>query len=55
MQKNEILEEILKEVDKHPKGMSRRNAIKLMGISPIAASVLASTTTSSIAEACADV
>lgn len=35
--------------------LSRRDAIKLMGISPIAASVLASTTTSSIAEACADV
>lgn len=35
--------------------LSRRDAIKLMGISPIAASVLASTTTSSIAQACADV
>ncbi|MFT5662600.1 MAG: sulfide:quinone oxidoreductase [Sulfurimonas sp.] len=35
--------------------LSRRDAIKLMGISPIAASVLASAGTSSIAEASADV
>ena len=35
--------------------LSRRDAIKIMGISPIAASVLASAGTSSIAEACADV
>ena len=36
-------------------GMSRRDAIKFMGISPIAASVLASTAGSSIAEASEDV
>ncbi|MDQ7067311.1 MAG: FAD-dependent oxidoreductase [Sulfurimonas sp.] len=35
--------------------LSRRDAIKLMGISPVAAAVLASTSTSSIAEASADV
>ena len=35
--------------------MSRRDAIKFMGISPIAASVLASTAGSSITEASEDV
>jgi sulfide:quinone oxidoreductase len=40
---------------KHYEGMTRRDAIKLMGISPLAASVLASTSGSSIAEASADV
>lgn len=41
MKKNEILEEILKEVDKHPEIMSRREALKYLTISPLAASVLA--------------
>ena len=44
MKKNEILEEILNEVDKHPEIMSRREAIKFLSVSPIAASVLAGTT-----------
>ncbi len=35
--------------------LSRRDAIKLMGISPIASGVLVSTSRSSIAEASADV
>ena len=39
----------------HKKNLSRRDAIKLMGISPIAAGVLASTSGSSIAEASSDV
>jgi len=42
MKKNEILEEILNEVDKHPEIMSRRDALKYLTISPLAASVLAS-------------
>lgn len=44
MKKNEILEEILAEVDKHPEIMSRRDAMKYLTMSPLAASVLASTT-----------
>ena len=42
MKKNEILEQILNEVDKHPEIMSRRDALKYLTISPLAASVLAS-------------
>jgi len=45
----------LSEILKHKSTLSRRDAIKLMGISPIAAGVLASTSGSSIAEASADV
>ncbi|QOY52099.1 NAD(P)/FAD-dependent oxidoreductase [Candidatus Sulfurimonas baltica] len=44
MNKNQILEEILNEVDKHPEIMSRRDALKYLTISPLAASVLASAT-----------
>ncbi|MEN8303514.1 MAG: FAD/NAD(P)-binding oxidoreductase [Campylobacterota bacterium] len=44
MKKNEIIEEILQEVDKHPEIMSRRDAMKYLTMSPLAASVLASTT-----------
>jgi sulfide:quinone oxidoreductase len=44
MKKNEILEEILKEVDKHPEIMSRRDALKYLTVSPLAASLLASAT-----------
>jgi len=46
--------ELLK-LNKQSSSLSRRDAIKLMGISPIAASVLASTTGSSVAEASEDV
>lgn len=42
MKKNKILEEILNEVDKHPEIMSRREALKYLTMSPLAASVLAS-------------
>ncbi|MDA7818316.1 NAD(P)/FAD-dependent oxidoreductase [Sulfurimonas sp.] len=42
MSKNKILEEILNEVDKHPEIMSRRDALKYLSVSPLAASVLAS-------------
>ena len=56
MQKNEILEEILNEVDKHPEIMSRREALKYLTVSPLAASVLASATVgTSTASASADV
>jgi len=44
MRKNEIMEEILKEVDKHPEIMSRREALKYLSVSPMAASVLAGVT-----------
>ncbi|MEA2090991.1 MAG: FAD/NAD(P)-binding oxidoreductase [Campylobacterota bacterium] len=44
MKKNEILEEILAEVDKHPEIMSRRDAMKYLTMSPLAASVIASAT-----------
>ena len=44
MKKNEILEEILAEVDKHPEIMSRRDAMKYLTMSPLAASIIASAT-----------
>lgn len=44
MKKNEILEEILAEVDKHPEIMSRREAMKYLTMSPLAASVIAGAT-----------
>lgn len=44
MKRNEILEEILNEVDKHPEIMSRREALKYLSVSPMAASILASAT-----------
>ncbi len=44
MKKNEILEEILAEVDKHPEIMSRRDAMKYLTVSPMAAAILAGTT-----------
>lgn len=56
MEKNKILEEILNEVDKHPEIMSRREALKYLTMSPLAASVIAGTTvgaTSAIASSSA--
>lgn len=53
MKKNKILEEILNEVDKHPEIMSRRDALKYLTISPLAASVLASATIGSATAAAA--
>jgi sulfide:quinone oxidoreductase len=44
MKKNKILEEILAEVDKHPEIMSRREAMKYLTMSPLAASMLAGAT-----------
>ena len=44
MKKNDILEEILNEVDKHPEIMSRRDALKYLSVSPMAASIIAGTT-----------
>ena len=57
MKKNEILEEILNEVDKHPEIMSRREALKYLTMSPLAASVIASATvgTATASAASADV
>jgi sulfide:quinone oxidoreductase len=44
MKKNELLEEILAEVDKHPEIMSRRDAMKYLTMSPMAASIIAGAT-----------
>jgi sulfide:quinone oxidoreductase len=44
MHKNQILKEILAEVDKHPEIMSRREALKYLSVSPLAASILAGAT-----------
>ncbi len=44
MNKNELIEEILQEVDKHPEIMSRRDAMKYLTMSPLAASVIAGAT-----------
>jgi sulfide:quinone oxidoreductase len=46
MSKNQNLEEILTEISNNPEMISRRDAFKLLTISPIAASVLAGTTIS---------
>ncbi|QSZ43003.1 NAD(P)/FAD-dependent oxidoreductase [Sulfurimonas aquatica] len=53
--KNNIFEDLKQKVDSDKSHMSRRDALKFMGISPIAASVLATTTTSSVANASEDV
>ena len=55
MSKNQILEEILNEVDKHPEIMSRRDALKFMSVSPVAASVMAGTTVGAASAVAADV
>ncbi len=47
MKKNEILEQILNEVDKHPDIVSRRDALKYLTLSPIAASVITSSSLNS--------
>ena len=51
MKSNKIIEEILFEIEKHEGGMSRRNAMKFLAASPIAASVLASAATATEAHA----
>ncbi len=55
MKKNEILEEILNEVDKHPEIMSRREALKYLSVSPLAASILAGTTVGAASAVASDV
>jgi len=55
MKKNEILEEILNEVDKHPEIMSRRDALKYLSISPMAASILAGATVGTSTAVASDV
>jgi sulfide:quinone oxidoreductase len=44
MNKKQILREILAEVEKHPEIMSRREALKYLSVSPLAASILAGAT-----------
>jgi len=51
MESNKIIEEILCEIEKQEGGMSRRNAMKLLATSPIAASVIANATTATEAQA----
>lgn len=55
MKKNEILEEILNEVDKHPEIMSRREALKYLSVSPMAASILAGTTVGASSAVASDI
>jgi len=55
MSKNQILEEILAEVDKHPEIMSRREAFKYLTMSPLAASMLASATVGTATATASDV
>ena len=55
MSKNQILEEILNEVDKHPEIMSRRDALKFMSVSPVAASIVAGTTVGAASAVASDV
>jgi len=55
MSKNQILEEILAEVDKHPEIMSRRDAFKYLTMSPLAASMLASATVGTTAVSASNV
>ncbi|MEA3228014.1 MAG: FAD/NAD(P)-binding oxidoreductase [Campylobacterota bacterium] len=55
MSKNQILEEILAEVDKHPEIMSRRDAFKYLTMSPMAASILAGATVGTTAVSASDV
>ena len=55
MSKNQILEEILNEVDKNPEIMSRRDALKFMSISPVAASIVAGTTVGAATAVASDV
>jgi len=55
MKKNELLEEILAEVDKHPEIMSRRDAMKYLTMSPLAASVIAGATVGATAVSASDV
>ncbi|MBU4109420.1 NAD(P)/FAD-dependent oxidoreductase [bacterium] len=54
MSKNQILEEILAEVDKHPEIMSRREALKYISVSPLAASILAGATVGTTAVTASD-
>jgi sulfide:quinone oxidoreductase len=54
MSKNPILEEILNEVDKHPEIMSRREAMKYLTMSPMAASILAGATVGATTAAASD-
>jgi len=55
MKKNKILEEILAEVDKHPEIMSRRDAMKYLTMSPLAASMIASATVGASTVSASDV
>lgn len=54
MKSDKIIEEILGEIEKHEGVLSRRDAMKLLAASPIAAGVLAGTTTTTEAYASSD-
>ena len=51
MEEKNILEEVLVEIERQETSMSRRNALKFLAASPVAASVLASATTTTQAHA----
>jgi len=54
MKSDKIIEEILGEIEKHEGALSRRDAMKLLAASPIAAGVLAGTATTTEAYASSD-
>jgi sulfide:quinone oxidoreductase len=54
MKSDKLIEEILCEIEKQEGTLSRRNAMKLLAASPIAASVLANTVTATEAHAASD-
>jgi len=51
MKPNQIIEEVLREIEKHEGAMSRRDAMKFLIASPVVASVLAGTATATEAKA----
>ncbi len=51
MKSNKIIDEVLREIEKHEGVMSRRDAMKFLAASPVAASVLAGAATASEAKA----
>ena len=54
MKSNKIIEEVLHEIEKHEGVMSRRDAMKFLAASPVAASVLANVATTTEAKASSD-
>ncbi|NCD13589.1 MAG: NAD(P)/FAD-dependent oxidoreductase, partial [Epsilonproteobacteria bacterium] len=51
MQSDTIIEEVLREIEKQESVLSRREAMKLLALSPLAAGVLGSASTTTSAKA----